>query len=128
VYQRVARVEILECNRDGRKDRRGIKINKEEPVYSIEDLLNECCRMRGNPLELIHRTIHEFGWFTDELIFHKETLIKEITEWEPRIPTEHKIFALIRDFIYPDNCLQGLVNIFYEYCKTIYEEFGDDHD
>jgi len=37
----------------------------------IEQILIECCRLRNSPISLIHRTIYEFNWFTQSLIFDK---------------------------------------------------------
>lgn len=47
-----------------------------EEEMDVETMLNECCKMRGNPTMLIHRTMHEFDWFYQNLVFDKPKIIK----------------------------------------------------
>lgn len=49
-----------------------MKIETDYGSYDDNDvgsMLNYCCRIRGNPLDLIHRTLIEFGWFVDTALW-----------------------------------------------------------
>ena len=84
---------------------------------NIEEMLYECCKLRGNPEELIHRTIHEFNWFCQNLIFEKEKIIND-----KHIPlTNETLIGKIQNFRYKTDFLKELVTLFYEYCQVIYE-------
>jgi hypothetical protein len=86
---------------------------------SVEKMLMECCRLRGNPPELINRTIHEFDWFLGCLI------------WKPSNIIDNKLFPIRDDELIKKiynweydgyNTLYRAVSLFYEYCKVIYPE------
>ncbi|KKN19247.1 hypothetical protein LCGC14_0947720 [marine sediment metagenome] len=43
----------------------------------IEQILIESCELRNSSISLFHRTIHEFNWFYQSLIFDKIIYNKE---------------------------------------------------
>ena len=92
---------------------------KEEEQMDIEHILLECCKMRGNPSSLIHRTIHEFNWFYQSLIFDKSKILHneyfEITDIDLIEQINHRNVPKDDDLI-----LRSVVNLFYLYCKHFY--------
>ncbi len=90
-----------------------------EEQMDIEQMLNECCKMRHNPSSLIHRTIHEFNWFYQSLIFDKSKILKNeyftITDNELINQITHRNIPEDDDLI-----LRSVVRLFYLYCKHVY--------
>jgi len=87
---------------------------------TVEEMLNECCRMRGIQTCLAHRVIHCFNWFYKNLIYNREAIIND--ELYPL--THKKLIKLITDWSYPnehDDTLKSAVQLFYKYCKWIYD-------
>ena len=80
-------------------------------------MLYECCRLRGNPKELIHRTIHELNWFCQNLIFDNDKIIND--KYFPL--KDEGIIQKIKNFRYEEDFIYELVSLFYEYCKLIYK-------
>lgn len=87
-------------------------------------MLYECCRLRGNPKELIHRTIHEFDWFCQKLILDKNKIIKD--KYVPL--TDDALIEKIKNFRYQEEFLRELVSLYYEYCKLIYDFDANKND
>ena len=84
---------------------------------SIEEMLNDCCKWRGNPTVLIHRTIHSFNNFLQNLIFDKKKIIND--EYFPL--SNENLIEKIKNFHYDnDNTLYKEVKLYYQYCKHIY--------
>lgn len=84
----------------------------------VESMLNYCCRIRGNPLELVDRTINEFSWFIDSAtwgsIQYPKTL-KQIGE----VSEIHKYYSKWED----DSDSSSLVKwcrMFVHYCIEEY--------
>jgi len=96
------------------------RLRHKEEQMSIEQMLIECCKMRGNPTTIIHRTIHEFNWFYQNLIFDKKKILKnecfEITDSDLIEQITHR--KLPQD---DDLTLRTVVRLFYLYCKHIYD-------
>ncbi len=90
-----------------------------EEQMDIEQMLIECCRIRHNPSSLIHRTIHEFNWFYQSLIFDKSKILKN-----ERFPiTDNDLIEQITHRNIPqddDLILRSVVHLFYQYCQHIY--------
>lgn len=101
-----------------------LPVNKRDPEIvdhtdNVEIILMKCCRLRGNPLELIHRTLHEFNWFYQNLIFDREQIISnEVMTIEDKELAQH-----IKDFSYSDDIEKRLLEVarlFHSFCKNIY--------
>jgi len=95
------------------------RFRSQEEQMSVEQMLNACCKMRRNPLSLVHRTIHEFNWFYQNLIFDKQKIVKnkyfEVTDNDLIEQITHR--TVPKD----DNLmLRSVVNLFFLYCKHIY--------
>lgn len=95
------------------------KFHFEEEQMSVEQTLNECCKMRGNPTSLVHRTVHEFNWFYQNLIFDKQKIVKN----EYFQVSDSDLIERITHRTIPkddDLTLRSVVCLFYLYCKHIY--------
>jgi len=92
-----------------------------EEQMSVEQTLNECCKMRGNPTSLVHRTVYEFDWFYQNLIFDKQKILKdkysEVSDSDLIEQITHR--TLSED---DDPTLRNVVRLFHLYCKHIYKE------
>ena len=77
------------------------------------ETLKECCRLRGNPQELIHRTIAEFADFQRCVIWGEGEMDDEA--W-----AIHQ-FGINNNFHYNgDNTLESWIELFHEWCYKIY--------
>ena len=96
-----------------------------------ESMLNYCCKIRGNPLELIDRTIYEFNWFIDATQYNP-ILRKDISEYSKRellwIYNSYKLWTDDTE----DSCLVKWCRMFLDYCTEVYcnnrtfEHYRDD--
>lgn len=95
------------------------KFRFEEEQMSVEQTLNECCKMRGNPTSLVHRTVHEFDWFYQNLIFDKQKILEneyfEISDSDLIEQITHRTIPKEDDLT-----LRSVVGLFHLYCKHIY--------
>jgi hypothetical protein len=76
------------------------------------ELLKECCRMRGNPQELIHRTITEFADFQACVIWGEN--YKE---------EEQEIYKFGKENLFHydrNNTLEAWIELFHKWCYKIY--------
>ena len=77
------------------------------------ETLKKCCRLRGNPQELIHRTITEFAEFQSCVIWGSIPEDKESMEIYK--------FGIDNDFHYTgDTTLETWIELFYKWCYKIY--------
>jgi len=96
------------------------RFRAQEEQLGVETMLIACCKMRGNPTSLIHRTIHEFNWFYQNLIFEKSKIINN----EYFKVTDSDLVEQIanRNIPQDDNLtLRSVVHLFFLYCKHIYD-------
>ena len=95
------------------------KFRFEEERMSVEQTLNECCKMRGNPTSLVHRTVHEFNWFYQNLIFDKQKILKdkyfEVSDSNLIEQITHRPSPKDDDLT-----LRSVARLFHQYCKYIY--------
>ena len=86
---------------------------------SIEEMLYECCKRRGNPIRLIHRTLKEFSWFIDKLIFDREAFFsdKDFPVKDAVLIMKIKEFPIGKE----ENILYEEAQLFLDYCKHIYD-------
>lgn len=95
------------------------KFRFQEEQMSVEQTLNECCKMRGNPTSLVHRTVHEFNWFYQNLIFDKQKIVKseyfEVSDSDLIEQITHRTIPKEDDLT-----LRSVVRLFHLYCKHIY--------
>ncbi len=92
---------------------------------SIEEILYDCCKLRHNPPELIHRTIHEFNWFFQKLVFNRSEII-----FDKYMPiNDQELSKKITEFKYPEDeqkILKEVIKLFHEYCKEVYNNVDYD--
>jgi len=105
---------------------------------TLNDILVECCKLRGC-FPLMHRTLHEFDWFVDAVIWGAGRLLeREIREAEEagndtlaqglkkRRDRENRLQARFKEQYYNfDDGLEliRLAEAFQIYCK---EQYGDE--
>lgn len=85
----------------------------------IEEMLYECCKRRGNPIRLIHRTLKEFSWFVDKLIFDREAFFsdKDFPVKDAVLIIKIKEFSIGKE----ENMLYEEAQLFLDYCKHFYD-------
>lgn len=97
------------------------KFQLKEELMDIEHILIECCKIRMLPTELIHRTIHEFNWFYQNLIFDKSKILEneyfKITDSDLREQIAHRDIPQDNDLT-----LRTVILLYYKYCKHIYAD------
>lgn len=80
--------------------------------YDDEDansIFSYCCTLRCNPPELIHRTIYEFNWFVESLIWGENDSDDDTRE----------IYDTYRKY-YPQDNVLGYARLFVDYCTRVY--------
>ncbi len=84
-------------------------------MSKIERLLYKCCQLRGNPPELIHRTIHEFDFFITASIWGLDAETEMVSD----------IYKFVHNRRKPKNPKKILLfraKCFYDWCRMLYED------
>ncbi len=95
-------------------------MERQDKKKSIEEMLNECSKWKGNPVVLIHRTIHSFNNFLQNLIFDKEKIIND--DYFPL--SDEDLIKRIKEFQYDEDDHKTLykeTKLYYDYCRVIYD-------
>ena len=90
----------------------------------VAKIINECAWMRCIQPELVHRTIHEFNYFVESLIFHKERIFNDLKD--VNVSESVPFFEKVNHFAYEGKrTIIMEARLFHEYCSLIYNKPDD---